>query len=322
VDATSAQARPATGGPADRTFADLISLTPDDHALDSFIGLSPSDPPRIYGGQMVAQSLLAAGATVPPGWAVHSLHTYFISPGDPREPLLLTVSRQRDGSGYRLRQVVIHQGGRLVAEVLASFHTAPRREAGRLDHGAPMPAVPDPETLPTALELLADPNVFVHGQYYRATDALDARRADPPPQRDHPRGEPLPSTTRVWVRWRENLGDDPLTHQIALAYISDTTLADSVMARYGIIRQLDGVANASLDHAVWFHRPARADDWMLYESDSPAGTGERGLVHGRLFSRDGAHIASTTQELLFRIPVGLGAPPRNESARDIARQDS
>jgi acyl-CoA thioesterase-2 len=265
---------------------------------------------------MVAQSVLAASGTVPPGWLVHSLHTYFLSPGNTNQPLEFSVVRRRDGGQYRARLVLVEQGDRLVAQVALSLHSPDPRAGGRLDHGASAPAAPDPETLTPAEQLRDDPDLTVTGQLFRATDAIDSRHVQDQPSMARLKGEPLPRTTLVWMRFRERLPDDLLTHQIALAYLSDTSLADSIVAPYGIVREADGVSNASLDHSVWFHRPFRADEWLLYEATSPAGAGERGLAHGRIFTRDGAHIASTTQEMLMRLPVGLGAPAQGPDAAE------
>jgi len=294
------------------TLGELIPLEPGPEP-DTFVGLSPTTRRRVYGGQMVAQSILAASRTVPSGWTVHSLHTYFLSPGDAREPLLFTVIRRRDGGQYRSRLVLVEQGDRAVAQIALSMHSADQRPAGRLDHGAIAPAAPDPLSLTSAEELKADTSLAVTGQLFRATDAIDSRHVQDQPALTRRKGEKFPRTYLVWMRFRQALPDDLLTQQIGLAYLSDTSLADSIVAPYGIVRELDGVANASLDHAVWFHRPFRADEWLLYEATSPVGSGERGLAHGRIFTRDGAHIASTTQEMLMRLPVGLGAPA-SESA--------
>ncbi|MDR1998631.1 MAG: thioesterase family protein, partial [Frankiaceae bacterium] len=236
------------------------------------------------------------------------LHAYFVSPGDARSPLRFRVARHRDGGRYVSRAVVVEQGDRLVAQVAASLHSPAPRAAGRLDHGAPAPPAPDPESLPPAEELLADPRMATTGQLFRATEAIDSRHVEDQPAIARLNGAPLPLTTRVWVRFRQRLDDAPLTHQVALAYLSDTSMADVAVARYGIVRVLDGVDNASLDHSVWFHRPFRADEWLLHVSTSPVGSGERALIQGRVFSRDGAHVASTTQEMQLRLPVGLGAP--------------
>jgi len=289
------------------TLAELIPLERTEDP-DAFIGSSPTNRKRVYGGQMMAQSLLAAARTAPEGWPVHSLHTYFISPGDARSPLEFRVQRHRDGRRYASRTVLVEQGDRLVAQIAASLHSPEPRVAGRLDHGASAPSAPDPETLVPAEALLADSRTAPTGQLFRATDAIDSRHVEDQPAISRLNGEDLPLTTRVWMRFRERLDDAPLTHQIALTYLSDTSLADTAVARYGIVRELDGVENASLDHSAWFHRPFRADEWLLYVASSPAASGERGLIQARVFSRDGAHVATTTQEMLFRLPVGLGAP--------------
>jgi acyl-CoA thioesterase-2 len=296
-----------------RTLVDLVDLLPDaEGAEDVFLAISPPNPRRIYGGQLVAQSLLAAGRTVAPGWLAHSLHTYFINPGDPDKPVRLQVERRRDGGSFAVRRVVATQAGRTITDLTMSFQTPTSRPGGRLDHGAPFPSgMPDPESLPTTAQWLQETGLGEYMQLSRVADAVDVRYVTDPPPISRLRGRTIGPVTRVWFKMIGALDDDPLTHQAALAYLSDTTLADNIVAPYGVVRVIDGGTSASLDHAVWFHRPFRADEWMLYESTSPVATGERGLVQARVFRSDGAHIATTTQEMLLRLPVGLGAPDPN-----------
>jgi len=300
---------------AARTFADLVDLEPDpDGAEDVFLARSPSYPPRIFGGQLVAQSLLASGRTVPEGWLAHSLHTYFLNPGKPDRPLHLHVDRLRDGRSFAARRVQARQGGRIATDVTISFASPEPPSGGRLEHGQSMPAdLPDPLSLPTTDEWLAEAGLGEYMQLSRARDVLDVRFATEPPPLLRLAGKPLPLVTRAWARIKHPLDDHPLTHQAALAYLSDTTLGDNTVAPYNVVRVIDGGVSASLDHAVWFHRPFRADEWMLYETVSPVAIANRGLIRGAMFDRDGRHIATTTQEMLVRLPDGVGY---TEPARD------
>lgn len=291
-----------------RTLTDLVDLLPDaDGSEDVFLALSPANPRRIYGGQLVAQSLLAAGRTVPEGWVAHSLHTYFLNPGKPDVPLRLHVERRRDGRSFAARRVVAVQEGRPVTDITLSFAGLESWSGGQLNHGEQMPrGLPDPESLPTTAQWLAEAGIGEYMQLSRVDDVLDVRYVTDPPPILKARGLPIPLVTRVWCRMRHELDDAPLTHQAALAYLSDTTLAENIVAPYNVVRAIDGGTSASLDHAVWFHRPFRADEWMLYESVSPVAVQDRGLVRGTMFASDGRHIASTTQEMLIRLPAGLG----------------
>lgn len=293
---------------APRTLTDLVDLLPDaDGAEDVFTALSPANPRRIYGGQLVAQSLLAAGRTIPDGWAAHSLHTYFLNAGKPDVPLRLEVERRRDGRSFAARRVVAIQADRPVTDTTLSFANPEGWSGGQLNHGEPMPTgLPDPWSLPTTAEWLAEAGLSEYMQLSRVDDVLDVRYITEPPPILRMRGGPIPRVTQVWCRMRHELDDALLTHQAALAYLSDTTLAENIVSPYGVVRVIDGGTSASLDHAVWFHRPFRADDWMLYETVSPVAIEDRGLVRGTMYSSDGAHIATTTQEMLVRLPAGLG----------------
>jgi acyl-CoA thioesterase-2 len=293
---------------APRTFTDLVDLLPDaDGAEDAFTALSPANPRRIYGGQLVAQSLLAAGRTVPAGWAAHSLHTYFLNPGQHDVPLRLVVERRRDGRSFAVRRVVTLQNDRPATDITLSFANPEGWSGGQLNHGEAMPtALPDPWSLPTTAQWLAETGLREYMQISRVDDVLDVRHITEPPPILRLQGRPIPRVTQVWCRMRHELDDSVLTHQAALAYLSDSTLSDNIVSPYGVVRVIDGGTSASLDHAVWFHRPFRADEWMLYQTVSTVATGDRGLVRGTFHTSDGAHIASTTQEMIIRLPAGLG----------------
>ncbi|BBA97524.1 putative acyl-CoA thioesterase [Actinacidiphila reveromycinica] len=270
---------------------------------DIFRGYSRSAVvPRVFGGQVAAQALVAAGRTVPPERAAHSLHAYFLRPGDPGAPIVYQVDRIRDGRSFTTRRVVAIQHGQPIFHLSASFQV---HEDG-LEHQEAMPPAPDPESLPSADELLPkhadrfpDPTVIDRLQEARA--AVDLRYVEDPPfltagVRREPRSQ-------VWFRTRGELADDPLLHVCLATYVSDMTLLDSVLLAHGRGGWAVGdVVGASLDHAMWFHRPFRADQWLLYDQQSPSSSGGRGLGTARIYTQDGALAVSVIQEGLVRVP--------------------
>jgi len=251
--------------------------------VDIFRGRSPEvGPQRVFGGQVAGQALVAAGRTVPAERAVHSLHAYFIRPGDPEVPIVYTVDRTRDGRSFSTRRVTAIQHGQAIFTLSASFH---RPETG-LEHQAQMPDAPDPEGLPERFGRLRP---------------VDMRYAGEPPWTAARDGRPRAARSMVWMRARGELPDDPLVHVCAVAYASDMSLLDSVLLAHGLTWDASGLSAASLDHAMWFHGPFRADEWLLYAQESPAASGARGLAQGRIFRRDGRLIASVVQEGLIRV---------------------
>jgi len=261
-----------------------------------FRGTSPLvGPLRVYGGQVAGQALVAAGRTVDPERRVHSLHGYFVRPGDPAEPIEYRVENVRDGRSFSIRRSVAYQHGKAIFLMSASFH----RPEGGLDHHEPAPAgVPPPEELPTLGDRFAEYPVEA-GIWAVAPRPIDVRYVGepgwmPPGQR---KADPV---QRVWMRIDGRLPDDPLIHACALAYASDLTLLDAVLSVHGEVWGPGGLVGASLDHALWFHRPFRADEWFLYDCSSPSASDARGLATGRMFTRDGRHIASAVQEGLLR----------------------
>ena len=258
----------------------LLDLEPLE--VDLFRGASPeTNLQRVFGGQVAGQALVAAGRTVDGDRRVHSLHAYFLRPGDPTRPIIYEVDRSRDGRSFTTRRVVALQHGRQIFTMSASFQTP---EDG-IEHQLPMPVSTDPETLPV-----------IDGPEARAWSSIDLRFV--PHSDDNPMGQ------QVWLRAAEALPDDPLTHVCVLAYASDLTLLSSTIRPHDISRWDRNLKMASLDHAMWFHRPFRADEWLLYDQSSPAATGGRGLASGRIFSAGGALVASVVQEGLVRV-----APP-------------
>src|SRR6266487_572481 len=226
--------------------------------VNLFRGLSPhEDRQRVFGGQVAAQALVAAGRTVGEDRPVHSLHAYFLRPGDPNIPIVYDVDRIRDGRSFTTRRVIAIQHGKAIFSLSASFQVV---EPG-LEHAEPMPEVPDPENLPTRLESLGD---FAEklGRVATVPRPIDIRYVTEPPWRSRDRG-PRDARSQVWMRADGKLPDDELLHVCVLTYASDMTLLDSVLARHGVYWGADKVLGASLDHALWFHRPFRADEWFL-----------------------------------------------------------
>lgn len=269
---------------------------------DIFRGQSRSAiVPRVFGGQVAAQALVAAGRTVPADRLAHSLHAYFLVPGDPGAPIVYEVDRIRDGRSFTTRRVVAIQHGQPIFHLSASFQTY---EEG-LDHQDAMPAAPDPDTLPTAEEML--PRHLprdVARRLVEARAAVDLRYAETPPWGSV--GEPREPRSQVWFRTNGKLGgaiDEPLLHVVLATYVSDMTLLDSVLLAHGRGGWAVGdVVGASLDHAMWFHRPFRADEWLLYDQESPSSSGGRGLGQARIWTRDGRLAISVIQEGVVRVP--------------------
>ncbi|GGU87273.1 acyl-CoA thioesterase II [Streptomyces litmocidini] len=266
---------------------------------DIFRGQSRSAlVPRVFGGQVAAQALVAAGRTVPEDRLAHSLHAYFLRPGDPGAPIVYTVDRIRDGRSFTTRRVVAVQHGQPIFHLSASFQTY---EEG-LDHQVEMPPAPDPESLPTPAEML--PRHLpreVADRLIEARAAVDLRYVETPPWGTV--GQPREPRSQVWFRTNGKLADDPLLHVVLATYVSDMTLLDSVLLAHGRGGWAVGdVVGASLDHAMWFHRPFRADEWLLYDQESPTASGGRGLGQARIHTRDGRLAISVIQEGVVRVP--------------------
>lgn len=250
---------------------------------------------RVYGGQTLGQALWAANATVPEERRPHSLHAYFLRPGDARLPVVYLVDPIRDGRSFTTRRVVAMQGGEAIFNLSASFQVV---EEG-FDHHDPMPEVPPPEALQSDLQRarkMAD----------RLPRKLAERATRPGPIETRPVGEhdPIapavgPARRQVWFRARAPLTEAAAVHQALLAYASDTHFLVTSLQPHGVSWLTPGIQMASVDHAMWFHRPFRMDDWMLYSIDGPSTSGARGLVRGRFF-QGGRLVASTMQEGLVR----------------------
>ncbi len=271
----------------------LLDLEPIE--VNIFRGVSPDENrQRVFGGQVAGQALVAAARTVDDETSVHSLHAYFLRPGDPTIPILYEVDRIRDGRSFTTRRVVAIQHGRAIFNLSASFH---RTESG-LEHELPMPAaLPDPETVPDFRTRWSHGRDKL-GDWFERPRPIDVRHVDwAPPDRK----EPLPPYQRVWLRADGRLPDDPLVHACVLTYASDMTLLDTTLLPVGGSFDEDGLMMASLDHAMWFHRPFRADDWLLYAQDTPSASGARGLARGLIYTQDGRLVVSVVQEGLIRL---------------------
>jgi acyl-CoA thioesterase II len=274
-------------------LVELLDLEPIE--VDIFRGLSPDEHrQRVFGGQVAGQALVAAGRTVTRG-TVHSLHAYFLRPGDPAVPILYEVDRIRDGRSFTTRRVVAVQHGRAIFNLSASFHVD---EPGP-DHQVAMPAVPYPESLPTFASQMA-PYRDRLAEMHERPHPIDVRFVTSHPF-ERGEGKGRPACQRVWMRADGELPDQPLLHACVVAYASDLTLLDTTLAPHGISAlSSPGTMLASLDHAMWFHRPFRADEWLLYEQESPSASGARGFAKGTIFTRDGLLAVSVAQEGLVR----------------------
>ncbi|MEV2251384.1 acyl-CoA thioesterase II [Streptomyces sp. NPDC050147] len=282
------------------SLLDLLDLEQIEE--DIFRGVSRSAiVPRVFGGQVAAQALVAAGRTVAADRPAHSLHAYFLRAGDPGAPIVYTVDRIRDGRSFTTRRVVAVQHGQPIFHLSASFQTY---EEG-LEHQTGMPSAPDPETLPTAAEMLPRHlPAHVAERLIEARAAVDLRYVDAPPWASV--GQPREPRSQVWFRTNGKLDDyapDPLLHVCLATYVSDMTLLDSVLLAHGRGGWAVGdVVGASLDHAMWFHRPFRADEWLLYDQESPSASGGRGLGQARIWTRDGRLAVTVIQEGVVRVP--------------------
>jgi acyl-CoA thioesterase-2 len=265
--------------------------------VDIFRGRSPENErrQRVFGGQVAGQALVAAGRTVPGDRPVHSLHAYFIRPGDPAVPLIYLVDRVRDGRSFTTRRVSTVQHGKVIFTLSASFH---HPEPGVL-HQIPMPDVRPPEEVPTAAERM-ERLMGAKARDYSFSNPFDIRNLGPSSYEAV--GDPSLRATHsmAWLRADGDLPDDPLLHVCMLTYASDMTLLDTVLLANGLSWADGKTAGSSLDHAMWFHRPFRADQWLLYSQESPVASGGRGLARGELFTRDGELVVSVVQEGLIR----------------------
>ncbi|WP_448810246.1 acyl-CoA thioesterase [Agromyces bauzanensis] len=264
---------------------------------DIFTGPSQWMPHgRVFGGQVLAQSLIAAMHTVPGDRPIHSMHAYFLRPGDVAHPITFSVDRLHDGRSFSTRHTNAFQNGVPILSLIASF----QHGDGGLDHQVEMPeGLPDPETLPTTAEVLGelDHDVARHWSNERAFDV----RHIPSPIYLSADGEREPRQA-VWMKAFGRLPDDPKQHRAALAYASDYSILEPVLRAHGVAWATPGLKIASLDHAMWWHRDARVDEWLLFVQESPSASGGRGLSLGRIYTREGVLVASVAQEGMVRVP--------------------
>jgi acyl-CoA thioesterase-2 len=285
-------------GPEATQAAALLSvLDLAERDPDVFVGKTPTtERQRIFGGQVAGQALVAAGRTVPADRGVHSLHSYFLRPGDPSEEIRYSVDRIRDGRSFTTRRVIACQ--RRKGQDVAIFALTADFTAGEpavAEHSLPMPQVPGPEDLPGTGEIVAR-----HGEraaWMAAMGRVVEQRFLQDPFVAPPKSPPH-TQSWTWFRVAGDLNDDPVVHSAALTFVSDLTLLSAGFARLG--GGWPDFVGASLDHAVWFHHPVRADDWLLYETDSPAASAGRALCFGQIWSADGTHVATVAQEGLIR----------------------
>jgi acyl-CoA thioesterase-2 len=273
---------------------ELLDLEPIE--VNIFRGGSPDEKrQRVFGGQVAGQALVAATRTVDePGRLVHSLHAYFLRPGDPTVPILYEVDRIRDGRSFTTRRVVAVQHGKAIFNLQASFHD----EEDGMEHQATMPTdVGQPDDLPD-WKTRMEPHKDLIGEGWDRPRPIDVRFADGDPLQ---RGGTSATTQRVWLRAAGRLPDDPTLHDCVVTYASDMTLLDTTLLPFGLGFADERVQMASLDHAMWFHRPFRADEWLLYSQEVISSSSARGLARGEIFTADGTLAVSVMQEGLIRV---------------------
>jgi len=283
-----------------KALDDLVALLALERIEENLFRGQSQDPGwgTVFGGQVLGQALSAAVQTVPPDRRVHSLHAYFLRPGDVTRPIVYEVDRIRDGRGFTTRRAVAIQGGRPIFNMACSFQIA---EPG-FEHQDAMPPAPAPETLPTEEERfgpflaglpspLREKMLTDRPFEIRTTDPIEANPAYPAPRAPE---------RLLWMRAAGTLADDPALHAYLLAYVSDYTFMSTALAPHGSSWLSPSLQLASIDHVMWFHRPFRCDEWLLHVIDSPNAQGARGFVRGSVFTHDGRLVASTAQEGLIR----------------------
>ena len=272
-------------------LVDLLDL--ERIEVNTFRGRHPvEERQRTFGGQVAAQALMAAGRTVEVG-SVHSLHSYFLRPGDPSIPILYEVDRIRDGRSFTTRRVVAIQHGRAIYNMQASFHT----EEVSIEHQFEMPVVPGPGTIRRLDERIEDEGGNVD-EWFKRQHPIDQRFVGELPWSATRSREPH---QKIWIRADGILPEDPLLHACVITYASDMSLFDSILAPHSIRWDNGSFMGASLDHCMWFHRAVHADQWLLYDTDSPIAHGGRGLARGFLWNEAGQLMISMVQEGLTRI---------------------
>ena len=265
--------------------------------VNLFRGIQPDTMlQRVFGGQVAAQALVAGARTVEAPRGVHSLHSYFLRPGDPAVPIVYDVERIRDGRSFSTRRVVARQHGREIFYMTLSSQVP---EDG-FEHQDRMPDVPTPQEAPELGALLRQVRGEQATAWLEEWASLELRWIGDSRQGGLPKSDEQHAQVRLWVRTNGKLDDDPVVHQAAFTYLSDLTLLGSALVPHGVDVGSPRVQSASLDHTIWFHRPFRADEWLLYDQASPSASGARGLGIGRVFREDGTLVATVAQEGLIR----------------------
>lgn len=278
-----------------RTVLEVLELTPGEP--DTFEGGSlPKPGGRVFGGQVLAQCLLAAARTVPDDRLPHSVHGYFLRPGDVSLPITFAVERLRDGRSFSARRTHALQGGQPILSMTTSFQV----EQPGVDHtDAPPPSVPGPDRVPSALDVLSGIDHPV-AQFWTQASAFDLRHVE---DSIYLRPGPMASGLQmVWMRARGPVPDDQVLHRALLAYACDQVMLEPVLRRHGLSWATRGLSIASLDHAMWWHRPVRVDQWLLYVQSAPSAHGGRGLGAARVYRQDGTLVATIAQEGMVRTP--------------------
>jgi acyl-CoA thioesterase-2 len=274
----------------------VFDVGPADDAVDVFTGPNlPNWRARLFGGQVLGQVAVAAGRTVATDRAAHSLHAYFLRPGEPDVPVAFSVERLRDGRSFSARRVQATQNGVPILSAIASFQTS----SEGLEHFEPAPEVPDPEDLRSDHEVLDGldhpmARQIGRGRHVEVRHVEPALYTSPDPEQR--------ARQSVWFRLDAPWPGNDLLHRAALAYASDLSVLEPVLRRHGLAWTTPGASVASLDHAMWWHRPARADEWVLYVTESPNASGARGLSTGRMYDRERRLVATVAQEGMLRVP--------------------
>ena len=276
----------------------IETLDLEEIELNHYLATSPNEGwQRVYGGQVIGQALVAASRTVSTDRSAHSLHGYFLRAGDTDIPILYKVDRIRDGKSFTTRRVVAVQRGQAIFTMSISFQV----DEGGLNHQFDMPDVPSPADLQTEHEIRQAQSKSWPKEFQDSFSGSSAIQVKPIEPIDLLNPEPAEPVQRCWMRCGDKLPDDPRIHQCVLAYLSDWSLLDTATRPHAVSFMQDNVQVASLDHAMWFHRPFRADEWLLYDQDSPSASGARGFNRGLIYNQSGELVASTTQEGLVRI---------------------
>ncbi|GLI31892.1 MULTISPECIES: acyl-CoA thioesterase [Brachybacterium] len=265
---------------------------------------SPQPGGHVFGGQVMGQAVTAVGRTVPEGRRIHSMYSYFLAPGDPAHPIRFEVDALRDGGSFSVRRVLATQPGRTEEEgertILAMTASFQEEQEG-LEHAEHAPEAPDPEGLPTTAEVLAGIEHPV-AEYWSTQRPIDIRHVTDPIYLRPDANAGTIDAQMVWMRTLAPVDADPLLHDAILAFASDYTPFEPILRKQGLSWMTPGLKMATIDHAIWWHRHVRADEWLLYVQRSPSASGGRGLTHGQIFDRSGELVATVTQEGMIRAP--------------------